>query len=149
MAGQWQWMPLLVRMCGRYVYKHGFALLSLYFAIDFSCLIANFNTFLQLSLFTILVYDEHQNGVPVAWALLEKSNSGHLKQFLSALKIRVEKFRAENLQDPEWRPNNFIIDVASEEILSIRYYIILICRGVYELGIRIGESFDLNFTWHV
>lgn len=84
-----------------------------------------FNVFylLQLQLFTVMAYDDHQNGVPIAWALLEKAKSEHLIMFLQALKKRVEEQRASLLLHPEWKPKAFIIDVASEEILSIRYFL--------------------------
>lgn len=75
----------------------------------------------QLSLFTVLAYDDHQNGIPIAWALMERSKSEHLILFLQSLKTRVEERRAQLLLEPEWKPIAFIIDVASEEILSIRY----------------------------
>lgn len=77
--------------------------------------------FRQLSLVTILCYDKHQNGVPVAWALLEKSKSEHIILFLEALKKIVEEHRKSLLLDPEWKPAAFMIDVASEEILSLRF----------------------------
>lgn len=67
-----------------------------------------------------MAYDDHQNGVPIAWALMEKAKSEHLIMFLEAFKKRVEDHRASKLQDPQWKPIAFMIDVASEEILSIR-----------------------------
>lgn len=77
---------------------------------------------MQLDLFTVLAYDDHQNGVPIAWALLEKHKSEHLILFLQSLKKRVEERRANLLLEPEWKPIAFLIDVACEEILSIGYF---------------------------
>ena len=76
---------------------------------------------MQFSLFTIIAYDNHQNGILVAWALMERAKSVDISQFLNALKGRVEEKRKELMLDHAFGPNSMIIDVASEEINAIKY----------------------------
>eukprot|EP01018_Ginkgo_biloba_P014796 Gb_30458 [translate_table: standard] len=93
-------------------------------------LIATDSTFgtnnLKYPLFTLIVFDTHQNGVPVAW--------------ISHQVVQLMTFKMEKLQsrihevDPAWRPSAFMVDDVAVEI-----------NGISDVfGCRV-----LLFLWHV
>ncbi|KAL3701153.1 hypothetical protein R1sor_019175 [Riccia sorocarpa] len=71
-------------------------------------------------LFTLLCFDEFQNGVPCVWALMERGKTEDLVQVLSAVKTKVESHRVSSgIQPPEWRPTCWLVDDAPEEYASL------------------------------
>ncbi|KAL3681885.1 hypothetical protein R1sor_024841 [Riccia sorocarpa] len=71
-------------------------------------------------LFTWLVYDTHQNGLPAVWALVERHRAEELTLIQSVIKQKVEGTCAELLNgDAELSPTCFICDDSLEEKASI------------------------------
>lgn len=82
----------------------------------------------KFHLYTILVFDQHHSGIPVAWAITSSSGTATTKQWL------LELFNRAILKSPEWKPNAFVVDDVAVEIDAI--------RSVFELPI-------LLCLWHV
>ncbi|KAL3684714.1 hypothetical protein R1sor_002736 [Riccia sorocarpa] len=74
-------------------------------------------------LFTWLVYDLHNNGIPVIWAILERHRSEDLQVVQMKIKQKVESLHSDiiggNLQ---FQPSCFLCDDNAEEKASISYY---------------------------
>lgn len=64
--------------------------------------------------YTVLVFDQHQSCIPVAWAITSSSCASTTKQWLQELYTRVV------MKSPEWRPSAFVVDDAATEIEAIR-----------------------------
>ncbi|KAL3682201.1 hypothetical protein R1sor_000223 [Riccia sorocarpa] len=71
-------------------------------------------------LFTWVVYDNHQNGLPVVWALLERHRTEDLETVQRKIKEKVQKEYPE-ITSGNFRPSCFITDDCAEEKSSIRY----------------------------
>ena len=69
---------------------------------------------LQFPLSTIMVMDNHVNGVPVAWYVASNEQESTIDQVLAAFKATVEA------EDPTWRPSCFVVDDAAATINVIR-----------------------------
>ncbi|GLJ06535.1 hypothetical protein SUGI_0041370 [Cryptomeria japonica] len=64
-------------------------------------------------LYSCLVFDEQQSGVPVAWAVTSRNKIEDIQVWLMELWRRGKEKR------PNWRINAFITDDASAEIQAI------------------------------
>eukprot|EP01018_Ginkgo_biloba_P040190 Gb_37568 [translate_table: standard] len=69
---------------------------------------------LRYPLYTLLVFDSHQNGIPIAWIITPNFASHNVQKWIGALCDKVR------LKDPKWKPNAFMIDDAATEISIIR-----------------------------
>eukprot|EP01018_Ginkgo_biloba_P023862 Gb_15783 [translate_table: standard] len=80
-------------------------------------LIATDSTFgtnkLKYHLFTLIVFDTHHNGVPVAWIISSSSLANDIQNWMEKLRCRIHKV------DPTWRPSDFMLDDATAEINTI------------------------------
>eukprot|EP01018_Ginkgo_biloba_P027366 Gb_05759 [translate_table: standard] len=77
-------------------------------------LIATDSTFgtnkLKYPLFTLLVFDTHQNGLPVAWIISSSSSTSDIQSWMEKLRSRIYEM------DPMWRLSAFMVDDATAEI---------------------------------
>eukprot|EP01018_Ginkgo_biloba_P037069 Gb_24215 [translate_table: standard] len=80
-------------------------------------LIATDSTFgtnkLKYFLFTLLVFDTHQNGVPIAWIISSSSSTSDIQSWMEKLQSRIYEM------DPTWRPSAFMVDDDVAEINAI------------------------------
>jgi hypothetical protein len=65
---------------------------------------------LQFPLYTLMVFDKWQNGVPIAFIITKQSKQIDLSPWMTELK------RKAMAASPEWRPNAFIVDDVQAEI---------------------------------
>eukprot|EP01018_Ginkgo_biloba_P024576 Gb_08233 [translate_table: standard] len=88
-------------------------------------LIATDSTFginkLKYPLFTLIVFDTHQNGVPVAWIISSSSSTNDIQNWMEKLWSRIHEV------DPTWRPSAFMVDVVAAEISAISDVFFLLC----------------------
>eukprot|EP01018_Ginkgo_biloba_P006876 Gb_03544 [translate_table: standard] len=95
-------------------------------------LIATNSTFgtnkLKYPLFTLIVFDTHQNGVHVAWIISSSSSTNDIQNWIEKLWSRIHDV------DATWRPSAFMVDDVIAEINAI--------SDVF--GCRV-----LLFLWHV
>jgi hypothetical protein len=68
----------------------------------------------QFPLFTMMVFDEWQNGVPVAFVITARQKQSDLAPWMQKVKEKMQVAKA------EWRPNAFVLDDADNEINSLR-----------------------------
>lgn len=61
-----------------------------------------------------MVFDKHQNGVPVAWVITSSSMECQVRKWLSAVKDRMVGLK------PKWQPSCFLVDDSRAEIAAIR-----------------------------
>eukprot|EP01018_Ginkgo_biloba_P014465 Gb_35818 [translate_table: standard] len=80
-------------------------------------LIATDSTFgtnkLKYPLFTLIVFDTHQNGVPVAWIISSSSSTNDIQNWMEKLQSRIHEV------DPMWRPSAFMVDDVVAKINAI------------------------------
>eukprot|EP01018_Ginkgo_biloba_P001728 Gb_02364 [translate_table: standard] len=68
---------------------------------------------LKYPLFTLIVFDTHQNGVPIAWIISSSSSSNDIQNWMEKLQSRIHEV------DPTWRLSAFMVDDVVAEINSI------------------------------
>eukprot|EP01018_Ginkgo_biloba_P039103 Gb_31314 [translate_table: standard] len=77
-------------------------------------LIATDSTFgtnkLKYPLFTLLVFETHKNGLPVAWIISSSSSTSDIQSYMKKIQSRIYEM------DPMWRPSAFMVDHAAAEI---------------------------------
>lgn len=71
-------------------------------------------TYLQCPLYTIMVFDEWQNGIPVAWFITSNSKEEDLTLVLTTLKDKMVATM------PTWKPFSIIVDNAQVEITALQ-----------------------------
>jgi hypothetical protein len=71
--------------------------------------------YLQYPLYTVMVFDEWHNGIPVAFIITSKCAEEDILCWLSALRDRVVQHR------PEWHPNAVVVDCAKAELNCIEF----------------------------
>jgi len=69
----------------------------------------------QYQLYTLVVFDAQQSGVPVAWVLSSRNTTEDIALWLEQLMNRCYQLR------PDWKPNAFMVDDALAEIAALRY----------------------------
>ena len=69
---------------------------------------------MQYQLYTLMVFDKHRNGVPIAWVISSRNTTGDLSNWLSSLFIARLKERS------DWIVRAFITDDAVAEIEALR-----------------------------
>lgn len=91
----------------------------------------------QYPLYTVMVFNNWRNGIPVAFFAISRSREQDLTPVLQALHSRVLKKNA------TWSPSSIVVDCAQAEINTMRYrqslYISFIFSGV-ALGLGILHS---------
>ncbi|CAM6089221.1 unnamed protein product [Calypogeia fissa] len=70
--------------------------------------------------YTIVDFDQFQNAIPVAWALMQRYKTKEVVQVLIAVAEAANAKRTQMKLEGEWKPNCWIIDVADEEQGAIR-----------------------------
>lgn len=71
---------------------------------------------MQYQLYTLLVFDKQQNGIPIAWVVSSRNRSSDISLWLSKLMERGRQLK------PDWTVNAFMTDDALAEIDAIRYF---------------------------
>lgn len=69
----------------------------------------------QFPLYTLMVFDDWRNGIPVGFVLTSRCGQEHLTPWMRALDDRMKTTL------PGWQPCAFIVDCAQGEINSITY----------------------------
>ena len=72
---------------------------------------------MKFHLFTLIVFDDFYNDVPIAWVITSRQKQDDLMQWLTALRAKAI------IVQPEWRPSCFIVDDAIHERNAIKYVI--------------------------
>lgn len=62
-----------------------------------------------------MVFDQHQNAIPVAWIITSSCCGTTVKHWLQELHNRAI------LMNSEWKPNAFAIDDAAVDVEAIRF----------------------------
>lgn len=75
--------------------------------------------FLQFPFYTIVVFDQFQNAIPVCFSLLQRYKTEEVIKVLIAVKEAANGKRKEMKLPGAWKPNCWIIDVADEEQKAI------------------------------
>ena len=70
---------------------------------------------MQYPLTTVLVFDEHNNGYPVAWAVTSDGAASTIASFLKVVRDRALE------EMPDWSPSAVIVDCDDGEIKAIRW----------------------------
>jgi len=68
----------------------------------------------QYPLATVLAFDDHNNGYPVAFVIASNSTAATMETWLRALNETALQ------KDPNWRPSCFITDCDDAEIKAIQ-----------------------------
>ena len=69
---------------------------------------------MQYQLYTLMVFNKHQNGVPISWVISSRNTTEDIKKWLSTLfEIRMK----ERL---DWKVYAFIINDVATEIEALR-----------------------------
>ena len=85
---------------------------------------------MKFHLFTLMVFDDFRNGVPIAWVITSRQKEDDLIQWLTALHAKAITVQ------PEWRSICFIVDDAIHERNAIKYVIF-------------SSIFHFAFMWHL
>ena len=68
-------------------------------------------TYLQYPLYTIMVFDEWQNGISVAWFITSSSKEEDLTPILATLKDKIVAAM------PTWKSSSLIVDNAEQRLM--------------------------------
>ena len=69
---------------------------------------------MKYQLYTLMVFDKHHNGVPIAWVISSHNTTEDIKEWLSALFNQGMKERS------DWHVHAFITDDAAAKIEALR-----------------------------
>ena len=69
----------------------------------------------QYPLYTIMVFDEWRNGIPVAFFVKSRTREQDLHPVLQALQIRIHTLKR------DWAPSSIIVDNAQAKFNTLRY----------------------------
>jgi hypothetical protein len=75
----------------------------------------NFTYFTQYPLYIVMVFDEWQNGIPVAFIITSKCTKEDILHWLTSLCNRMVKHRE------DWYSNALIVDCAKAELNCIAF----------------------------
>ena len=70
---------------------------------------------LQMQLHSVLVFDKHLQGIPIAWVISERNEGDDFALWMASLQ------QAGRDACPDWRPSAFIIDCSLAQVNGIRY----------------------------
>ena len=82
---------------------------------------------MQYQLYTLLIFDKQQSGVPIAWVVSSRNRSSDISLWLSKLMDRGRQLKL------EWTVNAFMTDDALAEINAIRYYVWIISTHMWSM----------------
>ncbi|KAK9903370.1 hypothetical protein WJX75_003957 [Coccomyxa subellipsoidea] len=68
----------------------------------------------KMPLITLLVVDDHGNGVPIAWGIISQERTEAIAAFLEAVRQRVRQ------EQPDWDPSCILVDACAAEIAAIQ-----------------------------
>jgi hypothetical protein len=71
------------------------------------------NCALQYPLYTVMVFDDWRNGIPVAFFVISRTREHDLRPVLQALYERVQ------ITKYDWNPSSIIVDNAQAEINTL------------------------------
>ncbi|KAK9817903.1 hypothetical protein WJX72_004022 [[Myrmecia] bisecta] len=69
---------------------------------------------MKFPLFTLMVFDDHENGIPVAMCVASRENSQTVEMILRAFRDTLRE------SQPDWEPRCFLVDCADSEAAAIR-----------------------------
>lgn len=69
---------------------------------------------MQFHFYTVMAFDAHQNGVPVAWVISSSAMEIEVRKWLGAMRDRMLQL------NPAWRPTCFLVDDSRAETAAIR-----------------------------
>lgn len=69
---------------------------------------------MQFPFFTLIAFDSHQMGLPVAWSIQQKETTELIVIFLQKIKTAALEL------EPDWKPSCFIIDCATQEVAALK-----------------------------
>ena len=92
----------------------------------------------QYPLYTVMVFDNWRNGIPVAFFAISRSREQDLTPVLQALHSRVLKKNA------TWSPSSIVVDCAQAEINTMRYRQSL-CMSFIFIGVALGWESYIRF----
>ena len=90
---------------------------------------------MQYQLYTLLIFDKQQSGVPIAWVVSSRNRSSDISLWLSKLMDRGRQLKL------EWTVNAFMTYDALVEINAIRYYVWIISTHMCQCFFRFTNSF--------
>ena len=90
---------------------------------------------MQYQLYTLLIFDKQQSGVPIAWVVSSRNRSTDISLWLSKLMDRGRQLKL------EWTVNAFMTDDALAEINAIRYYVWIISTHMCQCFFRFTNLF--------
>ena len=70
----------------------------------------------QFQLHSVLVFDEHLQGIPICWAITQLNDADTMAKWMGALDQLAQQAAGHDA----WRPTSFIIDACAAEINAIR-----------------------------
>jgi hypothetical protein len=70
--------------------------------------------YLQLYFYTLMAFDAHGNGVPVAWVITSSAMEIEVRKWLNALKEVMVQLKQ------SWEPSCFLVDDSRAEIAAIQ-----------------------------
>jgi len=85
-----------------------------------------------------MVFDKWYNGVPVAFILTSCSDQDDLILWMRALDSSMKR------ENPNWRPNAFIVDCAQGEINNLRW----VCNHSISLLLSVHAVFHTIYDWN-
>jgi hypothetical protein len=68
----------------------------------------------KFHLFTLMVFDAHRIGVPIAWIITSRQTCDDLVEWLIPLKTKLLR------KNPKWKPSCFIVDDAPQELRALQ-----------------------------
>ncbi len=75
---------------------------------------------IKFHLFTLMGFDDHCTGVPLAWIIISRQAIQDLIQWLKPLKDKMLS------QMPHWKPSCFIVDDAPQELKALQLVLYLV-----------------------
>lgn len=87
---------------------------------------------MQFPFFTLIAFDSHQMGLPVAWSIQQKETTQMIVNFLQKIKDAALKLK------PDWKPSCFIFDCAPQEVAALKavfpgFSVHFIFEGTFEI----------------
>jgi hypothetical protein len=75
---------------------------------------------MKFHLFTLMGFDDHRTGVPLAWIITSKQTVQDLIEWLKPLKKKMLSHM------PHWKPSCFLVDDALQELKALRLVLYLV-----------------------
>jgi hypothetical protein len=75
---------------------------------------------MKFHLFTLMGFDDHCTGVPLAWIIISKQKIEDLIEWLKPLKDKMLSHMA------YWKPSCFLVDDAPQELMALQVVIYLV-----------------------